>query len=86
VWHDGEGWLAALDTSDMYEPGEHLSVSVTSKAPLWQLLARCTSQWVHLILRLLGCPAALQAMPTVWPHLPGAVQAAGRARWRTSHP
>lgn len=125
VWHDGEAWQAALDTSDIYEPGEkgtlglrrdcacsreyghtppgagseqrwtsrtctrpgeHLSVSVTSKAPLWQLLARCTSQWVHLILRLLGCPAALQAMPTVWPHLPGVVQAAGRARWRTSHP
>lgn len=21
VWHDGEAWQAALDTSDMYEPG-----------------------------------------------------------------
>lgn len=21
VWHDGERWRAALDTSDMYEPG-----------------------------------------------------------------
>lgn len=21
VWHDGEHWRAALDTSDMYEPG-----------------------------------------------------------------
>lgn len=31
VWHDGEAWQAALDTSDMYEPGE--MVQALDEAP-----------------------------------------------------